>query len=42
MKTARLKEELVVPGYWYYFVNHDGENEACWVPPPTVIINVSH
>lgn len=33
MKTARLKKELVVPGYWHYFVNHRGENDACWIPP---------
>ena len=32
-KTVRLKKELVVPGYWHYFVNHYGENDAVWIPP---------
>ena len=32
-KTVRLKKELVVPGYWHYFVNHYGDNDAVWIPP---------
>lgn len=33
MKTAKLKEDLTIPGCWYYFVNDHGENDAVWDPP---------